>query len=847
MPKDIYSFQKNGGYSYFADPVAGATDGIGVGADWNKLAAYSNPAMDELERGGSIYLSDILTEVSGVPVRFIDGTVSAPGASWGTEISSGLYKIGTNRFGFSIAGVQEVEFNSSGLLINNMTQGSVLFAGANGQISQDNSNLFWNDTDDSLKIGGWLYVGTATDAAADGDFVAGLTGASRLFFDQSAQTLSLYDSSGNEDISLDAAAASWYNGAGNFGFGTTGPDRKVDILDGSTAPQLRLTFTDGSIYVDLQSTATGFTMTGVPSSAGNYVFRFRYNDANIGSGQGVYQQTLGSVGGTEYTGQYGIDRFFETTGCFYIGTNAPAGLVFSADNSTKHWKINASGGLVTGGNFRFAHGTSALATNATEGFFHLQSCAGTPSGTPASIPTGQIPLIWDSTNNILYAYDGGWVSASGSGGTLDQAYDSGGAGAGRTITVDSGAVTLTAGGTTVGGFTVNGSRTIASAAGAVWNEVLIDADVSLSGSTNVTTATGFNMVTLQAPTITDAGTITSITNSSTLYIAGAPTGTGLTLTNPYALWVDDGNVRVDLNIILGGASVTTTSSISGSVNELTLAGASTSGSTLIINGTTTSAQFLFTQRAKSSGSGTGYLIVAGAHTGQTASAEVLDADFDFDATLQHATGAITTQRSVLFRNRTYSFVGASTITNAATVAILGAPIAGTNATITNRYALWVDDGAARFDGAVRPSFDGSVYWDLTVDSSGYLDITPSSSGSTSIRSVTSFAGLRFLGVVNQSSDASAGTYIQVNSSGGGDTFLSFNITGTSWACGIDNSDSDRFKISNSNVLGTNDYFFVETGGTVGFGTHSAIGAETVTGYITIKDSSGNSRKLAVVS
>ena len=36
-------------------------------------------------------------------------------------------------------------------------------------------------------------------------------------------------------------------------------------------------------------------------------------------------------------------------------------------------------------------------------------------------------------------------------------------------------------------------------------------------------------------------------------------------------------------------------------------------------------------------------------------------------------------------------------------------------------------------------------------------------------------------------------------------------------------------------------------GNVKFGSHSAIGAETVTGYITIKDSAGNSRKLAVVS
>jgi hypothetical protein len=36
-------------------------------------------------------------------------------------------------------------------------------------------------------------------------------------------------------------------------------------------------------------------------------------------------------------------------------------------------------------------------------------------------------------------------------------------------------------------------------------------------------------------------------------------------------------------------------------------------------------------------------------------------------------------------------------------------------------------------------------------------------------------------------------------------------------------------------------------GSVRFGTHSAIGAETITGYITIKDQAGNVRKIAVVS
>lgn len=42
-------------------------------------------------------------------------------------------------------------------------------------------------------------------------------------------------------------------------------------------------------------------------------------------------------------------------------------------------------------------------------------------------------------------------------------------------------------------------------------------------------------------------------------------------------------------------------------------------------------------------------------------------------------------------------------------------------------------------------------------------------------------------------------------------------------------------------------FRVRNDGVVGFGTHSAIAAETVTGYITIKDTGGTTRKLAVVS
>jgi len=87
-----------------------------------------------------------------------------------------------------------------------------------------------------------------------------------------------------------------------------------------------------------------------------------------------------------------------------------------------------------------------------------------------------------------------------------------------------------------------------------------------------------------------------------------------------------------------------------------------------------------------------------AQTARTASTEVVNFDVANSATQQWATGALTTQRETFVRKPTYAFVGASTITSAATFAIEGAPVAGTNATITNAYALWVQAGATRFDG-----------------------------------------------------------------------------------------------------------------------------------------------------
>ena len=65
------------------------------------------------------------------------------------------------------------------------------------------------------------------------------------------------------------------------------------------------------------------------------------------------------------------------------------------------------------------------------------------------------------------------------------------------------------------------------------------------------TATAWAAHAIQRPTLAATNASVATTNAATLYIANAPAnGTNETITNPYALWVDDGNIRLDGGIAL---------------------------------------------------------------------------------------------------------------------------------------------------------------------------------------------------------------------------------------------------------------------------------------------------------
>lgn len=84
----------------------------------------------------------------------------------------------------------------------------------------------------------------------------------------------------------------------------------------------------------------------------------------------------------------------------------------------------------------------------------------------------------------------------------------------------------------------------------------------------------------------------------------------------------------------------------------------------------------------------GFTFTGGAHTSVSAGVPTIDVDFNFNRTVQMATGAVTLARSFVIQPVTWSAVAASVITDAATFE-LSAPKASTNITITNSHAILV--------------------------------------------------------------------------------------------------------------------------------------------------------------
>ena len=219
---------------------------------------------------------------------------------------------------------------------------------------------------------------------------------------------------------------------------------------------------------------------------------------------------------------------------------------------------------------------------------------------------------------------------------------------------------------------------------------------------------GLYLRTSNAPSISAAGAIAASWESSGAFIWNRPIQLVDSAGSNAAILSREAAAILQMGSDVNGAAVAQTFKAHDGITgtdvagaNLTLAGGRGTGSgapgQLILSvatelATGTTAQTLAAMLTLSGGnnaSAVSHLVYTAptADLAMTASTEVVGASFGGTATYtrEWATGALTLQRELTIQAPTYAFVGASTLTDAVTLNVTGAPIAGANATLTRTW------------------------------------------------------------------------------------------------------------------------------------------------------------------
>lgn len=299
----------------------------------------------------------------------------------------------------------------------------------------------------------------------------------------------------------------------------------------------------------------------------------------------------------------------------------------------------------------------------------------------ATTPSGlALPSCTDTAGNHLNYTSGTGFSCgtSGSSGTISIGTSAIAGGTNTRILYDNSAV--------VGEYTITGTGTIvAMAAGPTFTGTLTNAGIATNGTDVVTSASatalaiGTNGATNPVLAV-DASTASVV---SGIAIKGTTTG--------------------------GMTSITATDSGSNAGLLLNTKGVGafrlSSGSNNIIDYNTTSGRLQFSAVNTSTAANGHFFFIPPGDTSLTASTNAIIASFaGSGVTRQHATGALTLQTDYNFSAATDSFVGASTMTDAAAIAIGNLPGCGTNATCTNVSGLYHQSTALTATGTITNSY-----------------------------------------------------------------------------------------------------------------------------------------------
>jgi len=197
------------------------------------------------------------------------------------------------------------------------------------------------------------------------------------------------------------AAQLFYDKANGYvGIGTSAPSARFHVANDASSVDSFLfeTHTSGSAAI-----LRLFNHRGAQGSKGALLAGDAYGQILFNGADGSFEITAASISANMGGKTPGS---LDMPGTVHFGATPDGGFsvaeVFSYDGQ---------GNVILGSR-------AALATGAVDGFVHIESCPGTPTGVATTF-TGMVPMVYDTVNNRLMAYSGArWQNAGGVAETL---------------------------------------------------------------------------------------------------------------------------------------------------------------------------------------------------------------------------------------------------------------------------------------------------------------------------------------------------------------------------------------------------------------------------------------------